>query len=64
MNLPLMVVALLAAQAFVHVPGPNPILMCGTPGAWDESVIEACDATKDGNTYYFFYHGVPKDNAR
>ena len=64
MNLPLMVVALLAAQAFVQVPGPNPILMCGTPGAWDESVIEACDATRDGNTYYLFYHGVPKDKAR
>jgi hypothetical protein len=56
--------AVLAAQTFIHVPGPNPILMCGTPGAWDESVIEACDALKEGGGYYLFYHGVPKDKAR
>ncbi|MBI5684630.1 MAG: hypothetical protein HZC54_06090 [Verrucomicrobia bacterium] len=64
MNLPHIAIALLATQTFVHVPGPNPILTCGTPGAWDESVIETCDAFKEGGTYYLFYHGVPKDKAR
>jgi len=24
---------------FIHIPGLNPILMCGTPGARDELVI-------------------------
>jgi hypothetical protein len=42
---------------FLHIPGPNPILMCGTPGAWDESVLEACDIIKEGRIYYLFYHG-------
>lgn len=45
----------------IQIPGPNPILMCGTPGAWDESVIEACDVIKEAGAYYFFYHGVPMD---
>ena len=27
----------------LQIPGPNPIVCCGTKGAWDESVIEACD---------------------
>jgi hypothetical protein len=49
---------------FIHIPGPNPILMCGTPGAWDESVIEACDVVKEAGAYYFFYHGVPQDRER
>jgi predicted GH43/DUF377 family glycosyl hydrolase len=38
--------------------------MCGTKGAWDENCIEACDAVKDFETYYLFYHGVPKDKER
>lgn len=46
-----------ADSPFVHTPGPNPILMCGEKGAWDESVIEACDIIKEGATYYLFYHG-------
>jgi hypothetical protein len=48
----------------LQIPGPNPILGCGTKDAWDESVIEACDAFKDFETYYLYYHGVPKDNQR
>jgi hypothetical protein len=64
MNLPHIAIVFLAAQTFIHLPGPNPILTCGTLGAWDESVIEACDALKDGNTCYLYYHGVPKDKAR
>lgn len=48
----------------LQIPGPNPILCCGTQGAWDESVIEACDAFKDFETYYLYYHGVPKDDQR
>jgi len=56
--------ALLQRRPFLQIPGPNPILMCGAKGAWDESVIEACDAVEDFGSYYFFYHGVAKDKQR
>lgn len=49
---------LLLPGQFVHIPGPNPILVPGVPGAWDDGVIEAADALRDGDTYYFFYHGT------
>ncbi|MBM4046957.1 MAG: hypothetical protein FJ279_17780 [Planctomycetes bacterium] len=56
--------AFLQKRPFVQIPGPNPILTSGLKGAWDEQCIEACDAVKDFETYYLFYHGVPKDKAR
>ncbi|MBI5395698.1 MAG: hypothetical protein HZA91_10415 [Verrucomicrobia bacterium] len=43
---------------FIHIPGPNPVLVEGKPGAWDDGVIEAADALRDGDTYYFFYHAT------
>ena len=55
---------LLAQRPFLQIPGPNPILMCGGKGAWDESVIEACDVVEDFDTYYLFYHGVAKGKER
>jgi len=51
-------------QNLVQVPGPNPILRRGPPGAWDECLIEACDVLKDGDTYYLYYHGRPADAAQ
>jgi len=48
-------------DGFIQVPGPNPILVSGDPGAWDENLIEACDVLKDQETYYLYYHGTPAD---
>lgn len=49
---------LLRAGRFIQIPGPNPILVTGEEGAWDDGVIEAADALKDRGTYYFYYHGT------
>ena len=49
---------LLPAGRFIQIPGPNPILVTGEKGTWDEGVIEAADAFKDRGTYYFYYHGT------
>ncbi len=49
---------------FIQIPGPNPILVSGPPGAWDEYYIEAADAYKDFGTYYLYYHGAGKDKSR
>ena len=48
-------------KQFIQIPGPNPILVPGNDKEWDGSVIEACNVFKDQNTYYLYYHGVPKD---
>jgi hypothetical protein len=49
---------LLVPGRFAHIPGPNPIILPGAAGAWDDGVIEAADALRDGPTYYFYYHGT------
>ena len=49
---------LLVPGRFLHIPGPNPVLLPGPAGAWDDGVIEAADALHDGPVYYFFYHGT------
>ena len=41
---------------FIQIPGPNPIIMPGEKGDWDDSVVEASDAFRDVGTYYFYYH--------
>ncbi len=46
---------LLEAPRFIHIPGPNPLLV--PDRSWDSGVIETSDAFKDGNTYYLYYHG-------
>ncbi|MBI3923642.1 MAG: hypothetical protein HY318_19640, partial [Armatimonadetes bacterium] len=48
-------------QQFIQIPGPNPILVCGAEGEWDEGCIESCDIFKDFDVYYLYYHGTPKD---
>ncbi|MFH1265859.1 MAG: hypothetical protein ABIK89_09025 [Planctomycetota bacterium] len=50
--------ALLAPGRFVQIPGPNPILVPGGSGAWDDGVVEAADALKDNGVYYLFYHAT------
>ncbi|MFC1738933.1 hypothetical protein ACFL1G_07800 [Planctomycetota bacterium] len=52
---------LLENGVFVQIPGPNPILLPGSDGAWDSHIIETADAIKDLGTYYLFYHGVGND---
>ena len=51
-------------EQLIQIPGPNPILRVGAEGAWDEGVIECCNVLKDGETYYLYHHGVPKDRER
>jgi len=46
---------------FIQIPGPNPILTPGGKDTWDEDVIECCNVLKDENTYYLYYHGIPKN---
>ena len=48
----------LEPDKFIHIPGPNPLLVEGQRGAWDDGVIETADALRDGDTYYLFYHGT------
>ncbi len=48
-------------KQFIQIPGPNPILTPGGKDIWDEKVIECCNVFKDGDTYYLYYHGVPKN---
>ena len=50
-------------ERFIHIPGPNPILVTGGPGTWDEHWIEACDITKEQETYYLYYHGTPAEGS-
>lgn len=41
---------------FIHIPGPNPLLVQGEKGAWDEEKLEVCDILKDEGKYYLYYH--------
>ena len=45
---------------FIHIPGPNPILRPGDEKAWDGGMLECCDVFKDGQTYYLYYHALPR----
>ncbi|MBC8235998.1 hypothetical protein H8E77_41155 [bacterium] len=49
---------------FIQIPGPNPILVTGDYSEWDGGVIETCYAFKDGDTYYLYYHGTPRDEEK
>lgn len=46
-----------AEKGFIHILGPNPAIMTGDLGTWDEWNIESADIIKDKNTYYWYYHG-------
>jgi len=48
-------------KQFIQIPGPNPILTPGGKDTWDENVIECCNVFKDEDTYYLYYHGIPKN---
>ena len=47
---------------FIQIPGPNPIIRTGPKGAWDEVMLEASDAIRDVDTYYFYYHAIGRGN--
>ncbi len=42
---------------FIQIPGPNPILLPGPRGAWDDNILEASDAFEEYGNYYIYYHG-------
>jgi len=44
------------AKGLKHTLGPNPALVPGDLGSWDDRVLESGDCFKDGDTYYWFYH--------
>ena len=48
----------LAKNGFIQIPGPNPVLMFGQDDRWKTAAIECCDAIKDQDTYYLYYHGM------
>lgn len=58
----------LAVRPFFQIPGPNPIVVRGGEGEWDENCIEAGDIFKDyterKEVYYLYYHGVADDKTR
>lgn len=56
--------AMLSPRPFLQIPGPNPIISRGPKGSWDEYYIEAGDVMKEYETYYFYYHGAPRDLQR
>ena len=43
---------------FIQIPGPNPVLRPGPKGAWDDELMEAADAFRDVEMYYFYYHAI------
>ena len=53
---------LLEKGEFIQIPGPNPILVAGPKGSWDDKAIETADGFKDFGTYYLYYHGLGGDS--
>lgn len=49
---------------FIQIPGPNPLLRPGSESDWDGAVVEAGNVFKDEHTYYFYYHGTPRDRDK
>ena len=49
---------------FIQIPGPNPLISPGTGSDWDAGVVEAGNIFKDRETYYFYFHGAPRDRER
>lgn len=48
---------------FVQVPGPNPLLIPGEPGSWDDGMLEMCDVLKDNGKYYLYYHATGRGES-
>lgn len=61
-------IAALTTRPVAHIPGPNPLVVRGGPGEWDEAMIECGDIFRDysngAEIYYLYYHGAPADAAR
>lgn len=51
-------IASLESMNFTHIPGPNPILVQGEGGSWDDEKLELCDILKDEGKYYLYYHAT------
>jgi len=49
---------------FIQIPGPNPLIIPGEKSEWDGAVVEAGNVFKDEHTYYFYYHGAPRDKNK
>ncbi len=43
---------------FIHIPGPNPLIIPGESGSWDDGMLEMCDILKDDGKYYLYYHAT------
>jgi hypothetical protein len=58
----------LATRRFIQIPGPNPLMLRGNSGEWDEGSIEGGDIFKDYHegreVYYLYYHGVAGDKLK
>jgi len=59
----LMLREIIEQSRFIQIPGPNPILLTGPKGSWDDDCIEASDAFKDFGTYYLYYHATSRDTG-
>jgi predicted GH43/DUF377 family glycosyl hydrolase len=57
----------LATRRFIQIPGPNPIVVRGGPGEWDEECVEGGDIfkdyTEDKEVYYLYFHAVARDKS-
>lgn len=47
---------LLKQDNYVHITGPNPAIICGDFGTWDDRALESGDCFKEADTYYWYYH--------
>ena len=56
--------ALIENGSLIQIPGPNPLVSPGGPDDWDAAVVEAGGVFKDRHTYYFYYHGVPRNREK
>ena len=43
---------------FTQIPGPNPLIIPGPKGSWDDGMLEMCDILKDNGKYYLYYHAT------
>ncbi|MBQ2876600.1 MAG: hypothetical protein IJE25_06295 [Clostridia bacterium] len=50
-------------SSFVQISGPNPLIMPGEQGAWDDGMCEMCDILKDNGKYYLYYHATGRGES-
>jgi hypothetical protein len=56
--------ALVSKGSLLQIPGPNPVIVRGAKGTWDELELESARVFKDSGTYYWYYHARPIDKNR